>query len=95
MRLKEWRSNEGTHLVTADVEPSGTGVQLHDLVNHGSHQCQGLRLMGVQCVGEKCHFSEVSESLVLQHELWREDRRGLNDTGGQKLAPELCGKEPL
>lgn len=63
-----------THLIAADVEPPGARVQLHDLADHGSHQSQGLRLVGVQGVREKRHFSEVSESLVLQHKLQR-DRR--------------------
>lgn len=53
------------------MEPPRAWVQLHDLADHGSHQRQGLRLMGVQGVREKCHFSEVSESLVLQHKLQR------------------------
>lgn len=82
------QSGEGTHLVAADVEPPGLRVQGHDLVDHGSNQCQGLRLVGVQGVGEKCHFSEVGQSLVLQHKLRRDGRRELGDTG-QKLAPEL------
>lgn len=61
-----------THLVAADMEPPGARVQLHDLADHGSHQRQGLGLMRVQGVREKCHFSEVSESLVLQHKLQRQ-----------------------
>lgn len=89
------RSGKGTHLVAADMEPPGLRVQVHDLVDHGSNQCQGLRLMGVQGVGEKRHFSEVGQSLVLQHELRRDDRRELGDTG-QKLAPELpAAQDPL
>lgn len=54
------------------MEPPGARVQLHDLADHGSHQGQGLGLMRVQGVREKCHFSEVSESLVLQHKLQRQ-----------------------
>lgn len=66
------RCGAGTHLVTAYVEPPGARVQLHHLVDHGSNQRQGLCLVGVQGVGEQRHFSEVSESLVLQHKLPRE-----------------------
>lgn len=76
-----------THLITADVEPPGARVQLHDLADHGSHQCQGLGLVGAQGVGEKRHFPEVSKSVMLQHKLRREGRRQLSDAG-QKLAPE-------
>lgn len=61
-----WRS---THLVAADVEPPGSRVQRQHLVDHGSHQRQRLRLVRVQGVGEKRHFSEVGESLMLQHKL--------------------------
>lgn len=74
MRLRQ-KNRRRTHLVAADVEPPGARVQLHDLADHGSHQSQGLRLMGVQGVREERHFSEVSESLVLQHKLRRDDRR--------------------
>lgn len=76
-----WTERRRTHLVAADMEPAGAGVQLHDLADHGSHQRQGLRLVGVQGVREKCHFSEVSESLVLQHKLQRY-RRGQEGTLG-------------
>lgn len=63
-----------THLITAQVEPTGTWVQPQDLLHHCSHQRQGLRLVGVQGVGERCHLPEVCKSLVFQHELRREQR---------------------
>lgn len=51
--------------------------------------------MGVQGVGETCHFPEVSESLVLQHELQGDNRKAGNP--GEKLMPELptAGLLPL
>lgn len=86
------RGDRGTHLVTSDMEPPGTRMQLHDLVYHGSDQCQGLRLVGVQGVGEKCHFSEVSESLMLQHKLQRDDMRELSDTGERSSCQAPCSR---
>ena len=89
--LQTWGScllaRGGTHLVTADVEPPGARVQLHYLVDHGSDQCQGLLCVGVQGIGETCHFPEVSKSLMLQHKLWGDNRKAGNP--GEKLAPEL------
>lgn len=64
-------------------------MQGHDLVDHGSDQCQGLLLVGVQGVGEWRHFPEVGQGLVLQHKLRRDDKRALGDTG-QRLAPALA-----
>ena len=43
--------------------------------------------MGIQGVGEKCHFPEVSESLVLQHKLWGDNRKAGDP--GEELVPEL------
>lgn len=61
-----------THLIAPDVQPPGAWVQRQHLVDHGSHQGQGLWLMGVQGVGEGRYFSEVSKGCVLQHKLWRQ-----------------------
>lgn len=62
----------GTHLIAPNVQPPGTRVQRQHLVDHGSYQCQGLWLMGVQRVGEGWHFPEVCEHRVLQYKLWRQ-----------------------
>lgn len=43
--------------------------------------------MGIQGVGEKGHFPEVSEGLVLQHKLWGDNRKAGDP--GEELVPEL------
>ena len=43
--------------------------------------------MGVQGVRETCHFPEVSESLMLQHELQGDNRKAGDP--GEKPVPEL------
>lgn len=68
-RKETFPAQEKSHLITADVKPLQVLVQVHDLVNHGFDQCQGLLLVRVQGVGQRLHLPQMSKLPVLQHKL--------------------------